>query len=1026
MNDHVDATHAVHEAAICGQESSWGMGSPDAVGDERSVPVMPPLGPSFTVRRTELLREMLVRGAEAGTLLVRAPTGFGKTALLLQYVEEILSDPARGSAKLIDAEGLPMDELLSRIDQAASGMPKAARPLLAIDTIPSFDANDLERFTGHLRELRRAGCEIVLACTPAHQQLLRLMGDSVKIGAQALKVKPKEYADWVRTFAISNDLDVYALTQGVPELVAALHAATHTPDTMNDLLESAVLKVYRAALADMRACDEQLYRAACTMLLFGEGTRAELDRAGHLATPDVMLALLHEYPLFGIDPSTQRFRCLGEDGGARAALREEIVRDHPVLAARAARTLMRLGRVDTVTLLLASTSAGDLEIPLVAQYPSSFVMAGHTDLVEHALEQAERNDAAWKPDTGLALAAYMLAVSTGDIKRARPAMIRLRACAEAVPREIDPQEWELARAFTAACMHSTGICLPQMPADYAEGKLSERAKLLEGCARMFDEGRVVLPDELAQVPEPDAAARRIDVPLLLAHAVNMIVEVLLGVFEEPDARDEALEACVSELRARRLISVLMAVRTAVSLRRLVAGRPVVDERAFVDGGTYAIRLSHQPLQLLSMVLEGWQALTVGQLATAQFRGQQVVRLAADEDDCLVAWGSMLEHVAHLRHASRFALNEEAELIDLAPGSVSVLKAWRVALSLSAARFDAELAAWYSLHKEQLLDRAYRPIARLACQVLGERASSLLHLLPGYLQTYLVGTTAAEPGEHLRRAVETPAELSVVRADIGQIDIRLFGGMRVERNGHVLTETLWRRKKTSALAARLALALGALVSRSVLIEEFWPTCEYKRGRSSLYTTLSDLRRVMGQCKGGPQYIITQGEGIAVNPEYVVSDVMAFDMLARRILVRRASTAPDQVIDACLTMEQLYVGPLYVPDTGNPVFFMRMRRMLEGKFVDCMMRGVEVALAEDDLTSASWLVEAALRQTPAREDVIRAAMRVYHASGRRREVVDIYQGHLHLLEQQAQVMPEPETRQLYAELIASSRRVGIMHG
>lgn len=315
MNDYVGATGI--------ERPSWNMEDPYEMLDVRHTPAMPPLGPSFTVRRTELLRDMVASGAEAGVVLVRAPAGFGKTALLLQYVQEVLGDPARGSAKLIDAEGLSVDELLARIDHAISSMPPATRPLVAIDNMPSYEASDLERFAQHLRAYKADGCEIVVACTPSQAALTRHMGDSMKIGAQALKVKPKEYADWVRTFSISNDLDVYGLTQGIPELVAALHAATSTPDTMNDLLESAVLKVYRAALADMRSSDERVYRTACTMVLFGEGTLAELDRAGHLPAPEVILTLSHDYPMFGIEPATQRFHCLGEDGGARATLREE-------------------------------------------------------------------------------------------------------------------------------------------------------------------------------------------------------------------------------------------------------------------------------------------------------------------------------------------------------------------------------------------------------------------------------------------------------------------------------------------------------------------------------------------------------------------------------------------------------------------------------------------------------------------------------------------------------------------------------
>ena len=44
-----------------------------------------------------------------------APAGFGKTALLLQYVQEVREDPARGRAELIDAEEALLEELMLQI-----------------------------------------------------------------------------------------------------------------------------------------------------------------------------------------------------------------------------------------------------------------------------------------------------------------------------------------------------------------------------------------------------------------------------------------------------------------------------------------------------------------------------------------------------------------------------------------------------------------------------------------------------------------------------------------------------------------------------------------------------------------------------------------------------------------------------------------------------------------------------------------------------------------------------------------------
>ena len=82
---------------------------------------------------------------------------------------------------------------------------------------------------------------------------------------------------------------------------------------------------------------------------------------------------------------------------------------------------------------------------------------------------------------------------------------------------------------------------------------------------------------------------------------------------------------------------------------------------------------------------------------------------------------------------------------------------------------------------------------------------------------------------------------------------------------------------------------------------------------------------------------------------------------------------------------------------------------------MMRGIATALELDDLPVASWLVEAALRQAPMREDVIRVAMRIFDKSGRRREVVELYNSHVHVLERELHALPEKETQMAYEAII-----------
>ena len=90
----------------------------------------------------------------------------------------------------------------------------------------------------------------------------------------------------------------------------------------------------------------------------------------------------------------------------------------------------------------------------------------------------------------------------------------------------------------------------------------------------------------------------------------------------------------------------------------------------------------------------------------------------------------------------------------------------------------------------------------------------------------------------------------------------------------------------------------------------------------------------------------------------------------------------------------------------------------------MRGAHVALELDDLPVASWLIDAALRQAPLREDVIRAAMHIYDKGGRRREVVELYNSHVHVLEQELHSLPERETQMAYEAIIHGDREAELL--
>ena len=968
----------------------------------------------FTVRRERLLRDLTTRGREAGISILCAPDGFGKTAMLLSYASEARGDISRGMVQLIDANALGADELLRALRRAEDELEVKRHPLVLIDNMPVLGPEGIEVIATLLRELRARGFEFVIACRPNNRSFVHAMGDSFKLGAQALKISPREYSEWARSFSIASELDVYELTQGVPALVVLLRAATRRT-RINDALASGVVRLYRSALEDLRRDRDPLYRLACLFILMGRGAIADLERDGMRIRSESLTRMMRDYPMFGLDAEANTFFSLGGDSPLCDRLRKDIAKRRPAFALKAVRILVDAGHIDRAVRLAELTLDEQGCLDMIDHNPAAFALSGNAQFVHRVVSNLTGEDLLTIP-VGVELALYLAALTMGEYRLARSACADLRRRAPELSRTIEPEVWLAAEALSGLWADCANTELPHLPTAYTRDVRSSAAHLLQMHRRAYHAliaGTGLLDADA--IPElSDSSEEEVDLPRLLLECDRLLDAVLHGDLANVTETNERLQDMVEKLTVRRLLPIAARVRMTAATCRVLSGLPLVDERAFTDAGTVAIRESDTDTQLFCLLGEGWQSLDVGQVANARFRAQQVLKLVEERQEFLRSWATMLECVSFILNTSKMGVGDEAELLDLSQESCSPVEAWRVALLLSAARYDSELSAWYSIHKATLLEARFRPIARLALAAIGDRANSMRRLLPfGIASQYLM-----ESEQPVRADVPFDLEDLHDQTGLGQVNINLFGGFTVQRNGHTLTNAVWRRKKASVLAARLVLALGTFVGRQVITEEIWPGLEYPRARENLYVTVSALRSAFGQQGSGPQYVVTQGDGLGLNAEYVCSDIIRFDMLAREILLKRTGTSARQIIESCLKIEQLYAGPLYVPEVGNPVFFLRMRRAYLSKFIDCMMRGIETAIEIDDIPSASWLVEAALRQAPTREDVIRCAMHIYDRAGRRREVVELYNGHLHYLNRQLKALPEEETRLAYESIIGKT--------
>ena len=974
-----------------------------------------PLGSSYMVRRDRLMNELIAKGRKAGIVVLYAPDGFGKTSVLLQYTQEVKSDPTRGPVRIIEADRAIGREVFMQLEVVTDELKDKPHSLIAIDNVPNLSQSETEELIDRIRSLRAMGVGVFLSCRPSNRQLIHGLGDSIKVNAQMLKVHAYEYSAWASAFSISTSLDFYQLTQGVPELVSAMQSGLYGQGDVAQMLENEIVNIYGAALVDLASLENNaLFSVACLMVLMGEGNISELEACGVRLSAIDQSYLVRDYPIFGVDPADRSFTCLGTEDNARLRLRKLVAEIRPELVVRAARILIKAGRCDTAMDLADAFLDRSAVLELAGQYGVDLALTGHGgDVCRAALGKTEADDRASEPTPDEALGIYLAAVSVSNTKLARYMASIIERAGEQAISELNPVSWKVAHAFTAACYGDSGLGLPASHTALgseascaALDMLSAHIEIKHGLTERAKGGEI-----LAGLKTDKVYDCELDIAGTFVRADRMLTELFDGSYAGTDERDDEMALTLEALEARDIRALAIWVRMVLSARRLFAGMPVTDEQAFNELDRFAVRVRDNQVQLFGLILEGWQSLAEGRPVNAKFRAVQVLRLAEESIGYIRDNALLLERAAYLRNTSMVSVREEAELLDLSRTQVGGAEAWMVALHLASAGRDSDLAAWMSMNRPGILDPSYRLFARLAMHCLGEPAARIRKKLPvRELSRYSLRDDFEGEGERLFQAGD--AEGVDV---IGHIEIRMFGAFRAERDGFPITDKMWRRKKAATLAERLALGMDTLVDRETLAMELWPHAEFNSARNNLYSTISRLRSALGPTPDGKSCVLIQNECIGLNGDYVKTDVRLFDQISREVLGNRTGARGPHLIELCLKIEQLYAGPLYVPNGCNPTYFLRMRRIMESKYIDCMIRGANAALEENDLQSAVWLVESGLRQETAREDMVRCAMRVYGAAGRRRDIVELYSGHMHHLREQVNGVPEPETRRLYERLV-----------
>jgi DNA-binding SARP family transcriptional activator len=249
--------------------------------------------------------------------------------------------------------------------------------------------------------------------------------------------------------------------------------------------------------------------------------------------------------------------------------------------------------------------------------------------------------------------------------------------------------------------------------------------------------------------------------------------------------------------------------------------------------------------------------------------------------------------------------------------------------------------------------------------------------------------------------------------MNRIEVRLLGPMQVRRgDGSVVEPGEWRTVKTLDLLRLLALSGGEPVPVTTVIDKLWPDVDEARGRASLRTAASHLRKVVAA-----DCVERRGGALVLRDVWV--DTQAYEALLSDAEAGRRSAQPARTVAVVQEAEALYVGDLEVSDSsGDWLHEARehLRRLRCRALLDAAEASASLCWMRDSLLFARRAADLDMC-----EEAARALMRAHAGLGEIEKALEIFDQTRRRLADGYGVDPSPQTRALHLQLLTGTAAV-----
>ena len=237
-----------------------------------------------------------------------------------------------------------------------------------------------------------------------------------------------------------------------------------------------------------------------------------------------------------------------------------------------------------------------------------------------------------------------------------------------------------------------------------------------------------------------------------------------------------------------------------------------------------------------------------------------------------------------------------------------------------------------------------------------------------------------------------------------VRIYTLGQFKVVINENPIAETKAQRRPINLLMVLIALG-GSDVKAERIMEVLWPEAEGDAAVSAFTTTLSRLRKLIGN-----EAITVKDGRVSLDERRCWVDVWALEHHLDR--AHQEDADPPAIHATAERVLDLYRGPFLSDEEGG--WSRRLRSRLQTKLFRCLSQCCRALQEGGDGDQAVLLLERALEINPGIEDIYRDLMAGYAAMGRDAEALTTYARCQDTLPRDYGITPSQEIEMLYRNI------------